>query len=415
MANLGRVGHWIGEALGDGPRDGLRLARQQAIVREALARRAVQVRWLVFGSLTAAVGVLLLLVWPLAQNPAATPVSCHDERGKALREGDAIRAPGELAASLRFSDGSSVVVERRSRVRLRRLTERLVRVTLESGSLRSVVHRKPESRWRFDAGPYEIHVTGTALSIAWDATKELLEVAVQKGSVRVGRAGSAGRVFHVGANERLTADHRRGQISLIRPPQLGASPITQPSTTPEVPALPEANGSAAAAESNRRRPRPLEARRRWLRLARAGNTRGALAEVRRIGFRNLLARLSARDLIELADVARLGGELSWAQESLLRVRERFPEGEPARLAAFRLGRLAFDYRHDHRAAARWFEQFLAEAPAHVLASDARGRLMVACLRIGKLEQARALAREYLERHPRGPYGASARALLSAGP
>jgi hypothetical protein len=82
------------------------------------------------------------------------------------------------------------------------------------------------------------------------------------------------------------------------------------------------------------------------------------------------------------------------------------------VAAFALGRIAFDQRADFGGATRWFRTYLAEQPEGRLARDALGRLMEARSRVGDAAGAQVEARKYLDRYPSGPHAEMARRLTA---
>jgi ferric-dicitrate binding protein FerR (iron transport regulator) len=150
----------------------------------------------------------------------------------------------------------------------------------------------------------------------------------------------------------------------------------------------------------------------WKRFAEGGQYAQAVSSARTIGIPGLLSSTSVSDLMLLADAARLGGSPDLAQQSLLKIRERFPTHANSAVAAFALGRLAFENTHDDRAAVRWFETYLAEQPNGSLAEGARGRLLMACVRIGDRAKTRRVAEDYLKHHPRGRHASVAQSLLA---
>jgi outer membrane protein assembly factor BamD (BamD/ComL family) len=83
----------------------------------------------------------------------------------------------------------------------------------------------------------------------------------------------------------------------------------------------------------------------------------------------------------------------------------------AAVAAYGLGRIAFDQEHAYAQAARWFAAYLNEQPVGPLAREASGRLMEAKQRSGDLAGARSSAQRYLREYPDGPQAALAQELL----
>jgi len=150
----------------------------------------------------------------------------------------------------------------------------------------------------------------------------------------------------------------------------------------------------------------------WPELIAAGHYEEGLRAAERASFHRVYATASEDELSALADAARLSGHPARAVDVLGVVRRRFPHTPGAAMAAFALGRLAFERRADYIAATRWFETYLAEEPTGPLMGDAVGRLMEARARAGDHAGAHADAERYLRRFPEGPYAAGARAILA---
>jgi TolA-binding protein len=106
------------------------------------------------------------------------------------------------------------------------------------------------------------------------------------------------------------------------------------------------------------------------------------------------------------------GRIDRAVEAYRAVRRRFSGHERSAVAAFALGRVAFDQRGDYADAARWFRVYLAEQPGGRLQRDALGRLVESLGRGGDSREAAQEARRYLERYPTGPHAEMARRLIS---
>ena len=145
---------------------------------------------------------------------------------------------------------------------------------------------------------------------------------------------------------------------------------------------------------------------------RSGRHREALDAAEAAGFSSECAKASAADLVALGDAARYTGRLDLAGEAYRAVRARFPGHERAAVAAFAMGRIAFDQRADFPDAARWFRTYLAEQPGGRLDRDALGRLMESLSRLGDTGGARSEATRYLERYPTGPHAEMARRLTA---
>ena len=98
--------------------------------------------------------------------------------------------------------------------------------------------------------------------------------------------------------------------------------------------------------------------------------------------------------------------------ALVALRERFAGTPAAEEAAFLLGRLAEDSHEPRATALGWYDVYLDEAPRGPYAAEALGRRLLLLIdAAGNTGAVRATAREYLERHPTGPYASRARAIL----
>ncbi len=148
----------------------------------------------------------------------------------------------------------------------------------------------------------------------------------------------------------------------------------------------------------------------WRALARRAQYHQALTLALAEGFDRDCDQLRGDDLVLLADVARLGGDLRRADQAYRAALRRFPDLDRP---AFALGVMAFESRHDYRDAASWLSRYLHDHPSGPLATEAAGRLLEAWDLAGETTRAREAARNYLRDHPAGPHKALARRL--AGP
>jgi TolA-binding protein len=149
----------------------------------------------------------------------------------------------------------------------------------------------------------------------------------------------------------------------------------------------------------------------WVEAVAAGQWDRVLAEVDHAGVKNTLAHASSDDLLALADAARYRRRAGLAHAALLAERNRFPGSPSALDAAFLLGRLEESRQGEVGDAVKWYDIYLAGAPAGTYASEALGRKMMATKQLRGSAAAESLAREYLQRFSAGPYAGAARALL----
>lgn len=294
--------------------------------------------------------------------------------------------------TVRFEDATELTVSSGSRVRLAVLERDRVQADLDSGEVRLKVTKRPERRLELRCGPYTVAVKGTTFVTKWDGPTARLQVEVIEGRVEVLGGHLGARVFAVGSGERLTAT----------PAGIEIAPPTAPE--PEIVKAPEAPVEEDVDRS------PVGKTPRWVRLAQNADFRDAWEEASRSGIDRLGKTLPGSRLLLLADVGRLSDHPAEARALLELVRTRFRTDAVASKAAFRLGRLAYDERHFPEALS-WFERCVQETKDADLASEARGRVIELLVREGRREEARVVARTYLDRHADGPYAPLARQVL----
>jgi len=120
---------------------------------------------------------------------------------------------------------------------------------------------------------------------------------------------------------------------------------------------------------------------------------------------------SGRDVLLLGNTARFAGSAKRADQAYRAVRERFPHTHEAAMAAFFLGRIAYDDWRRFPEAARWFDTYLTDEPDGILTREASGRLMEAQRAAGSRARASETATSYLARYPNGPHAPLARSLI----
>jgi len=434
LSRLRAFGRQIAEAQDEALRgnESVSQARERLLAPRDSAQPARSWRaWAAWSAVAAAVAcAACFLVWRARPGPMvfdvgpleAAPRGAQGERGR----------PGEwIAAStgqmpVRFSDGSIVRLEADSRARVVTVTDHGAGIVLERGGAHvDVVHRHG-SRWNVQAGPFEVHVRGTTFDVSWDPVRELFSVTLEEGSVTV--AGCSLPLERVVAKgETLRARCRDGEVVLTDPSNEESPPpvqATQPAETPPEPTAvasaengraalpPSASASAAPADTVARPssdvapPRPA-----WRDLLLAGRYAEALDAADALGLPTLCDHADAEGLAGLGDAARFAGRADDAEFVLRAIRRRFPEDERASVAAFHLGRIAFDQRGAFAEATRWFETYLRERPQGAFSREASGRLIEALDRSGDRSGAIDAARRYLLEYPTGPHAETARSLV----
>lgn len=334
---------------------------------------------------------------------------------------------------LYFSDGSVVTLSPAARARVGETTSHGAAVLVESGALTANVVHQATSDWSFVAGPFNVHVTGTAFDLSWDPSGEL-EIRMTSGAVVVHGPGAENGVE--------VRDHRRF-VSGNRPSVSGSATrdvlgnAAENSLAPAENPLADSrrahdNFESKTAMHGRESPRAVPAPEAsadpiaalpsssaqdeladdpWSVLVARGEYARVLDIAERHGMEETLGSASVEDLAALADAARLAGRGNLAERALLQLRARFPGTSRALSAAFLLGRMEDD-GGNAAAAVSWYERYLGESPNGSLAAEALGRRMMAMRRLNDEESARRAAKDYLERFPNGPHAGIARQMLA---
>jgi TolA-binding protein len=278
--------------------------------------------------------------------------------------------------SLDFSEGSRIDVEPGARARVTDLGANGASLVVERGSLHvRVVHRE-SSDWWVVGGPFAVHVVGTEFDVAWDPQTEELTVSMQSGRVLVEGpcAGAGPRAVSAPETVHLTCAATAKQDASASPSASGAVAVADADATALV------VDSAAPAASSAAPSDPAD-------LASSGH-----------------------ELVELGSAARLAGDARGARHYYEVARRRFPGTDAAAIAAYHLGRMAFDGKHAWAEAERWFGVYLAESPGGALAPEALGRSMECAENRGDHARARELAKRYLAAYPSGAQASLAERL-----
>jgi hypothetical protein len=395
------LGDALAAALETGPSRST-LAAQRVEILATLAEPAPPTRaYLVFGTCTALVVAAAVLTarWTAGSSVEELRGAWQ---GKSLPERARVVAPAERGETLSFSDGSRVELGASAEIALSKLAPEQAHLELARGRVDANIRKGTGRAWTLGAGPYSVHVVGTAFSVDWDAGSRFFAVNVREGKVLVtgGELRSGGVLL--GAGERI---ERQGP-----PPATAAAPDTQRLDT--APRSDLALPAPRTAPSESAVPSPEDDFRAQ---AARGNYSAAMAAARRAGFDRLTHELPAKDLLLLANTARYAGSTPEARGALRELRQRFPGSPSAAHAALLLASQAEDHDKNSGEAERWLRIFLTESPRGELAGGARARLLATLLKRGARAQAEQVARDYLRFHPNGPHVAQARAVLSPSP
>jgi TolA-binding protein len=386
--------------------------RSFAVVEERLARRGRRVRRLrgaiVLAAAVAGGGAL----WQRAYlaHPADQQITYEMGRGLAVRNGDLVASSAEGGPSdVRFSDGSLLEMEPQTRGRVVRLDQDGATVTVYDGKVHVNVRHRPNARWLFDAGPFEVRVHGTAFSLSWNAAAAQFDLQMDTGVVSVTGPLSGGELT-LRSGQRLSidlGDHEKGAAA--KP-----APVTRSPEPDDAAAAPEA-AAVPGPPDNQHPDTPAAGGDRspvlsgWRAELAEGHAASIVAEAQRRGLGHVFGTADSEDLAALADAARYVGNEDVARRALHAQRQRFPGSKRAAEAAFLLGRL----EGESPRALVWYDRCLTEAPSGVYASEALGRKMMVLERSGKHEDAIKIARTYLKRFATGSYAHAASVLVDA--
>jgi transmembrane sensor len=354
-------------------------------------------RYLVVMAAAAVVACAVALGWWRSQRPVSfTTAAGEGQVGAWL----ATSRAGELP--LAFSEGTELVMAPGSRGRVEDLGRAGASFLLERGEVRArVVHRSSTS-WRFLAGPFEVRVTGTALGVDWDPSRERFAVHVSEGSVVVRGPNVSLQVVRAGEQCVVDLPSRTTRISPIG--QDAPADADAPVDAGSDGFAEAATASASTAAAARLAGPPVVS---WIKLDEKGDYDAAYAAALSAGLASVLRASSSDELLRLAQVARLSGHRDTEREALVTCRRRFPGSERAAVAAYELGRSSSPSE-----ASSWFDTYLGEQPSGPLAREASGRLVEARASAGDDRGARDAAARYLARYPDGPHAPLARRILA---
>jgi transmembrane sensor len=341
--------------------------------------------------------LVLASVAVLAAIVTASLTARRDRGPLRLASGDpilSVEAAGQ-EANLVLSDGSRIQLLPGARLEPLEASSATFSAMLVHGSANFNVRPGGPRRWVVECGLATVEVIGTEFTCQRGQGR--LRVSVKRGIVLMRGERVPDRV------RRLTAGEWLDVLDVI--PRPAASAVEPPAVTP----APAQGGSSPIRYSPSASDRPGTQRplgRRadavsWRDLAGRGQHQEAFTALGGEGLRREAKRVGVRDLLALADVARLSGHPADAVAPLERILAEFAEDPQAPLAAFALGRLEMDSLGRPARAVSALHQALALGIPRSLREDVKARLVEAYVRQGDRPAARSAADAYFQEFPDG--------------
>ena len=299
-----------------------RVARQWSVIAADPPRRRLP-RWLVPAVSASAVVVM-----------AAILLVALGRRAQPLAEGAVIERGIDQAISL--PDGSRVVVGDMSRVRLVTSREDDVRLALERGEIELAVTHVKGRRFVVAAGSFDVVIVGTELRVVLSESGGVL-VSVSRGRVEV---------------------RRRDRDEPVRSVAEGETWSSAPETTTDARDPIAAPGTSAPAAAT---------------LSSTAIAPSAVVAPSALPFAAQMASAGPKELLEMAQEARMHGRPRDAALALDALRRRYHGDQRAGLAAFELGRLRMDSFGDLAGALEALDDALSRGGGAFYREDAEAR------------------------------------------
>ncbi len=387
---------------------GQSLRGELALGERFSAARVRRRAWLVPSAAAALAGLALASALVL-RHEAKTAALSYTIENRSSPDDRSLDVASGPPRTVHFSDGTEVRVEQGTQARIRFVTNHGAELAMARGALHAAVIHSATSEWRFDAGPFVVHVTGTAFGLSWDPELDRFDLRLEHGSVTVS-SPVVNDPIPVRAGQWLTIRPRSNEVFIRDLVARPANDEPEPdSVAPD--REPSAARPAAAGATPQVKSAP-DAGHTWAQDLLHGKANEIVNDALRRGLDGCLADSSPSELAALADAARYTRRNDVARRVLLSERRRFAGSRTAVDAGLLLGRLAEAEQNDSQALS-WFDTYLAEAPSGARASEALGRKMAIVRHSVGVAAARAVAEEYLGKYPDGTYSSAARAILKS--
>ncbi len=320
-------------------------------------------------------------VWFIAAAAAAVVLAAGAlslRREPALQlAGQTVNAPERASHTLQLPDGSAVELHANAKLRVQRFEPALVRLELLAGEATFDVAHREGRAFEVTAGGFEVVVVGTRFTVgvpfAGASPPGEVQVAVERGRVRVVRAGGQGEVV-LQASERWSSAPAQAGVA-VGSAWLDGGGEAQATT---------ADASASAS--------PLSIEPPPERATQTPVVAPGGAE-------------SAAGLFDAANRSRVAGQPAEAARLFDKLRREHRRDRRAALSALELGRVRLDALGDPAGAAAALEDALRLGLSGSLRDDALGRRVEAYERSGNVSACQRTREAYLASLPRGTHRA----------
>lgn len=291
-------------------------------------------------------------------------------------ENAALESAGD-SISVKLEDSSRIELSAQSRIELAESKTDAVKLRLRRGSVRCDVTHREGRRFSVEALGIEVRVVGTLFNVAIADGERRVDVSVERGSVEVRALDDAGAYRRISAGERWS-------VALPTLPAAAGAAVERPLPPPEP------SSESAEARPNRPREEP-----------RAAEPAPSAADRDGVDPASDPNTATARELFDLANLARRSGDLAAAARAYELLLSKYPNDGRVGLAAFELGRLRLERLGNPAGAVAALERALAKAPSPGLREDAMARLVQAYAAIGDGARCRRMRDRYLSEYPGG--------------
>ncbi len=300
-------------------------------------------------------------------------------------EGALLRTGVGEEQTVELGDGSRIVLEAMTQLRLVRASARDVRLQLEKGGIDLEVTHVDGRKFTVAAGGVEVGVVGTKFHVGMDTDDNEVTVTVVEGKVLVTRKDGKddAKPRYLVGGESWTAP---ANLLAVAAPQMLNPPAVPSAKAPVAPKTPARSKAKLS--------------RHFHQLFDAGKYGEAFADVSPDQLASL-GTLDADDLFRLGEVARLSSHPQEAALAFDAVRTKHPDDANAGLAAFQLGRLRLIDLDDPAAAKEALDDALRLNPAAFYREDAQARQVQALDEMGDRDGCIAARDAYLASYPQG--------------